>query len=62
MTDLEQVLFRVGLIQYYERLVAEGFEDWETVLDITEADLYVMTLSLFLSPASSLSRCAIGLT
>ena len=39
MTDLEQVLLRLGLSQYLEQFFAEGFEDWETVLDITEADL-----------------------
>ena len=39
MTDLEQVLLRLGLAQYLEQFYAEGFEDWETVLDITEADL-----------------------
>lgn len=39
MTDLEQVLLRLGLSQYLERFLAEGFEDWETVQDINEDDL-----------------------
>lgn len=39
MTELEQVLDRLGLRQYLEILQDEGFEKWETVLDITEQDL-----------------------
>jgi len=32
-------LERLGLYQYLEVLVAEGFDTWDTVLDITESDL-----------------------
>jgi hypothetical protein len=39
MGDLGEHLERIGLYQYLETLVAEGFETWETVLDITESDL-----------------------
>lgn len=39
MTDLEEVLARLGLSQYLERLGEEGFEKWEAVMDITEQDL-----------------------
>lgn len=39
MTDLEEVLARLGLSQYLERLGEEGFERWESVMDITEQDL-----------------------
>ncbi|KAI9809820.1 MAG: hypothetical protein M1825_000253 [Sarcosagium campestre] len=39
MTALEPVLNRLGLAQYAESFLVEGFETWETVLDITEADL-----------------------
>ncbi|KAI9845704.1 MAG: hypothetical protein M1838_001567 [Thelocarpon superellum] len=42
MTDLESILVRLGLSQYLDQLVAEGFETWETVLDITEADLVAL--------------------
>ena len=42
MTELAPVLDRLGLQQYREKFVDEGFEVWETVLDITEADLYVV--------------------
>jgi hypothetical protein len=41
MTDLEQRLKDLGLSQYYDVLVEEGFDTWATVLDITESDLYV---------------------
>jgi hypothetical protein len=39
MTDLAEELVRLGLSEYSEILVAEGFDTWETVLDITESDL-----------------------
>lgn len=41
MTALRPILCRLGLEQYLEILVEEGFDSWETVLDITESDLYV---------------------
>ena len=39
MSDLSERLERLGLSQYLEVLVAEGFDTWETVSDITESDL-----------------------
>lgn len=30
---------RLGMSQYLESFIAEGFEMWETVLEITESDL-----------------------
>ena len=39
MNDLGERLERLGLSQYLEVFVAEGFDSWETVLDITESDL-----------------------
>lgn len=39
MTALRPILEQLGLSQYYTALVAEGFEIWETVLDIQESDL-----------------------
>ena len=44
MTDLQPILSRLGLAQYFDRFSEEGFEIWETVLDITESDLYDRTL------------------
>ena len=40
MTALLPILTRLGLSQYFDRFVAEGFDTWETLLDITESDLY----------------------
>jgi hypothetical protein len=39
MTDFAGELRRLGLSEYLEAFVAEGFDTWETVLDITESDL-----------------------
>jgi hypothetical protein len=37
--QLRLVLARLGLSDYYHRLVANGFDSWQTVRDITEKDL-----------------------
>lgn len=39
MTDLKQKLEQLGLLQYLDTLVSEGFDTWDTVLDIRESDL-----------------------
>ncbi|KAI9848753.1 MAG: hypothetical protein M1837_006840 [Sclerophora amabilis] len=39
MTLLGPILDQLGISQYRDRFFEEGFETWETVLDITEADL-----------------------
>jgi hypothetical protein len=39
MNSLREELERIGLSQYHNILVNEGFGNWETVLDITESDL-----------------------
>ncbi|KAL8637048.1 MAG: hypothetical protein Q9228_005639, partial [Teloschistes exilis] len=39
MADLRAFLSSVGLGQYHQRLVEAGFDQWETILDITEDDL-----------------------
>jgi hypothetical protein len=41
MTDLSDRFERLGLTQYLDQFIEEGFDTWETVLDITESDLYV---------------------
>ncbi|RPB12101.1 hypothetical protein P167DRAFT_553722 [Morchella conica CCBAS932] len=46
MTDLGELLDRLGLSQYLERLVDEGFEKWEAVMDITEQDLGFLNFKL----------------
>jgi hypothetical protein len=37
--DLRGKLASIGLDQYYEILTSEGFDTWESMLDITEDDL-----------------------
>ncbi|KAF2259831.1 hypothetical protein CC78DRAFT_585511 [Lojkania enalia] len=46
MSDLGERMERLGLSQYLERFVAEGFDTWETVLDITESDLNSLNVKL----------------
>ncbi|UPX17755.1 uncharacterized protein EKO05_0008094 [Ascochyta rabiei] len=46
MSDLRERLSRLGLAQYVEVFVTEGFDIWETVLDITESDLSHMNVKL----------------
>ena len=40
MTELEPIFARLGIVHYLEAFIQEGFDTWETVLDITESDLY----------------------
>ena len=42
MTDIEPILQRLGLSEYCAVFVAEGFDTWETVLDVQENDLYAL--------------------
>ena len=44
MNDLGVRLERLGLSQYLQSFVSEGFDTWDTILDITESDLYVLNL------------------
>lgn len=44
MTELGPTLARLGLGQYLQSLINEGFDTWETLLDITESDLYAIFL------------------
>ncbi|MCJ1294732.1 hypothetical protein MMC34_006290 [Xylographa carneopallida] len=46
MTGIGLVLVRLGLSQYTTRFIDEGFETWETVLDITESDLDLLNVKL----------------
>ncbi|MCJ1380985.1 hypothetical protein MMC17_004094 [Xylographa soralifera] len=46
MTGIGLVLVRLGLSQYTTRFIDEGFETWETVLDITESDLDLLSVKL----------------
>jgi hypothetical protein len=44
MTDLSERLELLGLSRYLNSFVSEGFDTWDTLLDITETDLYVRCL------------------
>ncbi|KAI4691175.1 uncharacterized protein J4E92_002934 [Alternaria infectoria] len=46
MSELRERLARLGLSQYHEVFTAEGFDTWETVLDITESDLSSLNVKL----------------
>lgn len=39
MTDIGPHLERLGLEQYHDAFVAEGFDTWDILLDIKEGDL-----------------------
>jgi hypothetical protein len=43
MTKFGERLDSLGLSQYLETFLSEGFDTWETLLDITESDLYECT-------------------
>jgi hypothetical protein len=45
-SELSTALTRLGLGQYEERLRKNGFEDWETVTAIAEADLVELGFKL----------------
>ncbi|KAF2665969.1 hypothetical protein BT63DRAFT_45295 [Microthyrium microscopicum] len=46
MTDLSDRFARLGLTEYFPSFVTEGFDTWETVLDITESDLTYLNVKL----------------
>jgi hypothetical protein len=42
MTELGQIFAELGISQYLEDFLEQGFDTWETIVDITESDLYVL--------------------
>lgn len=44
--ELGAILTQFGVKQYQERLQQNGFEDWDTVMAITEADLAELDFKL----------------
>ncbi|KAF2090840.1 hypothetical protein K490DRAFT_62167 [Saccharata proteae CBS 121410] len=46
MTDLKEKLEQLGLSQYLEIFVTEGFDTWETILDVRESDLDILKVKL----------------
>lgn len=39
MTDLGETFEELGLSQYLDVFLEQGFDTWDTILDITESDL-----------------------
>jgi hypothetical protein len=46
MADIKTLLGRLGMSEYTTRFRAEGFDTWEVIMDITEADLTYLAVSL----------------
>ncbi|KAG9248534.1 hypothetical protein BJ878DRAFT_538253 [Calycina marina] len=46
MTELEAIFAELGLQQYLDDFVDQGFDTWETVLDITESDFDALNVKL----------------
>ncbi|KAF9697665.1 hypothetical protein EKO04_004009 [Ascochyta lentis] len=46
MSELSEILERIGLSSYLQVLSANGFHNWETVVDITEEDLTALEFKL----------------
>jgi hypothetical protein len=44
--QLKQILDRIGLSVYYEPLMANSFDSWDTILGITEQDLKHLSFKL----------------
>lgn len=40
-TQLEAIFGELGIAQYLDIFLDQGFDTWETILDITESDLLV---------------------
>jgi CO dehydrogenase/acetyl-CoA synthase gamma subunit (corrinoid Fe-S protein) len=41
-SSVEAVFAELGMTQYLDVFLEQGFDTWETILDITESDLYAM--------------------
>lgn len=39
--ELEAIFRELGIAQYLDTFVEQGFDTWETILDIQESDLWV---------------------
>jgi hypothetical protein len=46
MAELAEKFDELDLAQYLDRFLEQGFDTWDTILDITETDLYVLGLQL----------------
>ncbi|KAH8815034.1 hypothetical protein F5884DRAFT_663987 [Xylogone sp. PMI_703] len=46
MTELEDIFAELGISQYLQDFLDQGFDTWETILDITESDFDVLGVKL----------------
>lgn len=46
MTELAEIFDELGLIQYLDSFLEQGFDTWDTILDITEPDFDVLGVKL----------------
>ncbi|KFZ25063.1 hypothetical protein V502_00458 [Pseudogymnoascus sp. VKM F-4520 (FW-2644)] len=46
MTELEEKFDELDLAQYLDRFLEQGFDTWDTILDITERDLDVLRVKI----------------
>ncbi|KAG9518112.1 HMG-box, partial [Aureobasidium melanogenum] len=46
MSTLKQVLDRLDLARYHDAFVDEGFDTWDTLMDVTESDLEALNVKL----------------
>ncbi|KAI1433753.1 hypothetical protein GGR50DRAFT_695803 [Xylaria sp. CBS 124048] len=46
MSSLETIFGELGLLQYLDAFIDQGFDSWDTILDITESDLDALGVKL----------------
>lgn len=46
MTDLEAIFDELGIAEYLQSFLEQGFDSWETILDITESDFDALNVKL----------------
>jgi len=56
MQELAEILSGLGMSQYLGSFMEEGFDSWDTILDITESDLYVPTIRTTTVPPREIRR------
>ncbi|CCU76121.1 hypothetical protein BGHDH14_bgh04339 [Blumeria hordei DH14] len=46
MTDLADIFAELGISHYLQEFIEQGFDSWDTILDITESDFDVLGVKL----------------
>ena len=55
--QLETIFGELGMSHYLETFVDQGFDAWDTILDITESDLDVLGVKLGHRRVSNIFPC-----